>query len=160
MEIFWLNLSIEVSGVIFALQWCSETNSSFAGTSLNDFFKTGESTRNDKENVSGVQLNEFLVGVLASPLRGNGGNSTFQNLQQRLLHTLTRNIACNRGVLSLAGNLVDFIDIDNALFSPGNIKISSLEKLQQNVFNVFTDITCFSETGRIGDRERNVQPAR
>ncbi len=51
--------------------------------------------------------------MFASALRGNIGNRSFQNLQQRLLHAFAGNIASDRWVLILAPDLIHFVDVDD-----------------------------------------------
>ena len=105
-------------------------------------------------------MDKLLLRVFASTLRGNGSIGPFDNLQQRLLHAFTRNIASDRKVLCLFRNLINLIDVDNANLSTGNIKIRSRNKLQQDVLNVFAYITRFGQRGSIGNRERNLQRTR
>src|ERR1044072_9858478 len=86
-----------------------------AQTTLDHFFETDERTAADEENVGSVDREEFLVRMFATTLWRNIRDSAFENLQQRLLHALTRNVARDRRVLILATNLVDFVDLDDAL---------------------------------------------
>src|SRR5208282_5987452 len=58
-----------------------------------DLFQAHERPSTDEEDVSSVNRSEFLVGMLAPPLRRNIGDSSFQNLQQSLLHAFAGNIA-------------------------------------------------------------------
>ena len=53
---------------------------------LDDLFDTGEGPAADEQDVGRIDLDEFLVGVLAPPLRWDRGGGAFQNLEQRLLH--------------------------------------------------------------------------
>src|SRR5215213_221464 len=78
-------------------------------------FETDESATAQEENVGCVDWEKLLVRMLATALRRHVGDSAFENLQKRLLHALTGHIARDRGVLILATNLVDFIDINNPL---------------------------------------------
>ena len=80
-----------------------------------DLFKAHESAAADEQNVGRVDRREFLVRMLAAALRRNVGDGAFENLQQRLLHAFAGNIAGDRRVLVLLGDLVDLIDIDDAL---------------------------------------------
>ena len=81
--------------------------------------------------------------MLSPALRRNIGNRPFQDFQQRLLNAFTRNISCDGRVFILAGDLVDLINIDDALLSLFQVAIGVLEKLQNNVFHIFADVTRF-----------------
>src|SRR5690606_42149656 len=61
----------------------------------------------DEQDVGRVDLQEVLVGVLAPALRRHAGHGAFDELEQGLLHALTRDVARDRGVVRLARDLVD-----------------------------------------------------
>src|ERR1700694_64992 len=124
---------------------------------LDNLIQSFKGPATDKEYIGRVDLNEVLMGMLAPTLGRYVGNGTFDDLEQSLLYTLARNIACNGWIVRLARDLVDLIDIDNAPLSTGNIKIRRLYQAQQNVFDILTDIARFGECGRISDTERHVQ---
>ena len=67
----------------------------------------------DEKNIRRIDLDELLMRVLASALRRHAGNRTLDNFEQRLLHAFAGNIARDRRILALTGNLVDFVDIDD-----------------------------------------------
>src|SRR5205085_984403 len=50
--------------------------------------------------------------MLASALRRNVGDGTFEDLEQRLLHALTADVARDRGVVAFAADLVDLVVVD------------------------------------------------
>lgn len=66
--------------------------------------------------------------VLASALGRNIGDSALKQLQKRLLHAFAGNIPRDGCILTLAGDLIDLININNTLFGTLNIKIGSLQK--------------------------------
>ena len=68
----------------------------------------------DEEDVTGVDLNAVLIGVLAPSLGGDVGCCPFQHLQEGLLDSFPGDIAGNRRILALAGNFVDFVNVDNS----------------------------------------------
>src|SRR5204863_543605 len=70
-----------------------------------------------KEDIGRIDLEELLVRVLATALRRHVGNGPFQDLQQRLLDALARDVAGDRRVLVLAADLVDFVDVDDSLLA-------------------------------------------
>ena len=101
-----------------------------AGTLLDNFFQANESPSAHEQDVRGVHRSEFLVRMLASALRRHVGNGALEYFQQRLLNAFAAHIAGDRRVLVLLGNLVDFVDIDDALLRLLNISIGGLQQLQ------------------------------
>ncbi len=137
-----------------------EAERAAAGALLDDFFEADESAAAQKQNVSGVDGRKFLVGMLAAALRRHVGDGAFQNLQQRLLHAFTGNVAGDRGVFVLLGDLVDFVDIDDALLRFLHVAVGGLQQFQNNVLDVFADVARFGERGGIHDGEGHIEHAR
>src|SRR5204863_9975666 len=75
-----------------------------------DLLEARERTTADEQDVGGVDLQKFLLRMLAAALRRNRSDRAFHDLQQRLLHALARDVAGDRGVVGLAADLVDFVD--------------------------------------------------
>ena len=67
--------------------------------------------------------------MLPSALRGDRCNGTFKYLEQCLLHAFTGNITGDRRIFALSCNLVDLVNIDNALFRTFNIIVGCLNEL-------------------------------
>src|ERR1035441_1263875 len=103
-----------------------EAHALIAGAARNYLFQTHESAAADKQNIGGIHRREFLVRVLAAALRGNVGNGAFQNLQKRLLYALARNVTGDGRVLVLTADLIDLVDVDNALLALLHVAIGSL----------------------------------
>src|ERR1051326_949549 len=97
-----------------------------AQATLDHFLETDERAAADEENVGSVDREEFLVRMFATTLRRNIRNSAFEDLQQRLLHTFTGDVARDRRVLILATDLVDFVDVDDALLRALDVAVRSL----------------------------------
>ena len=98
--------------------------------------------------------------MLAPALRRNIGDRSFQNLQQRLLHALARNVARNGRILVLAPDLVDLVDINDARLAALHIPIGILQQPQNNVLDVFADVAGFGQRGRVDNGERHIQNPR
>ena len=98
--------------------------------------------------------------MLAAALRGHGGDSAFHDLQQGLLHALARHVAGDRGIVGLAGNLVDFVDIDDAALRPFDVVVGRLKQFQDDVLDILAHITGFSQGGGVGHGEGHVDDAR
>src|SRR5918995_1745529 len=86
-----------------------------AQPSFDDFLESDKRAAAEEENIGRVDREELLVRMLASTLRWNVGDGAFEDLQERLLHSLAGHVARNRRVLVLATNLVDLVDVDDAL---------------------------------------------
>src|SRR6185295_3268081 len=102
-------------------------------------------------------LEKLLVRMLASALWRNVGDRAFENLQQRLLHPLARYVTCDRGVLVLAADLVDLVDVDDALLALFDIAAGRLQQLEDDVLDILADVPGFSQRRRVDDREGNRQ---
>src|SRR5258708_5801750 len=98
--------------------------------------------------------------MLAATLGRHVGNGAFENLKQRLLDPLAADIAGDGGVFVLLGNLVDLININDALLGLLDVAVGSLQKLQNNIFHVFTYVARLGQRGGVNDRERHIEHAR
>src|SRR5580692_3082845 len=125
-----------------------------------DLLETGESAAADEQDIGGVDLEEFLLRMLAAALRRNAGDGAFHDLEQRLLHALARHVAGDRGVVGLARYLVDLVDIDDAALRSLDVIVGGLQKLQNNVLDVLADIAGFGQRRRIRHGEGHVEDAR
>ena len=97
--------------------------------------------------------------MLAPTLRRNRSNCTFHDLQKRLLNAFARHITCDRRVVRLAADFIDFVDIDDTALCAFDVVIGRLEKLENDVFDVFTDIAGFRECRCIRHGERHIDNA-
>ena len=150
---------VEVSHLGGALELGTEARRAATQAGLHDILDARESAGSDEEDAGGVDLQELLVGVLASARRRHGGDRALDDLQEGLLHALARHVACNGGVLSLAADLVDLVDVDDALLGLLNIAVGLLDEAQENVLHVLTHVTSLGQGGRVHDRERHVEEA-
>src|SRR5947209_18399026 len=73
--------------------------------------------------------------MLASALRRHRGDGAFHDLEQRLLHALARDVAGDRGVVGLATDLVDLVDIDDPALGALDIVVGGLQQLEDDVFS-------------------------
>src|SRR3546814_11542322 len=75
--------------------WSSDVCSSDLGGPAargNDLLQPGERAAAHEQDIGGVDLEELLLRVLASALRGHRGDRAFHDLEQRLLHALARHV--------------------------------------------------------------------
>src|SRR5690606_3218424 len=113
-----------------------------------------------KQNIAGINLQKLLLRMLTATLRRYRSDGAFDQLQQRLLHALTRYVAGNGRVIRLARNLVNFVDVNNATLGFFHIVIALLQQFLNDIFNVFTHITGFGQGGGVGNGKRHIQQAR
>src|SRR5260370_10726799 len=119
-----------------------------------DLLEPGEGAATYEKNIGGVDLQEFLLRVLAPTLRRHRSDSTFHDLEQRLLNALSGNIAADRDVLGPAADLVDLVDIDNAALRALDIVLGGLQQLEDDVLDVLADITGLRHIRSIPHHER------
>ena len=98
--------------------------------------------------------------VLASALRRHVALRSLEDLEQRLLHTLTRNVAGDRRVVALAADLVDLVDVDDAALGLLLVVARRLVELEDDVLHILADVARLGERRGIGDGERHRQNAR
>src|SRR5208282_3171624 len=125
-----------------------------------DLFEAGEGAAADEQDVRRVDLEEFLLRMLAAALRRHARDRALHDLEQRLLHALARHVAGNRGVVGLARYLVDFVDIDDAALRALDIVVRGLQQLQNDVLDVLADVARFGQRRRVGHGEGHVEDAR
>src|SRR6266508_42074 len=82
---------------------------------LDDFLETNESSATNEKNIRSIDREKFLMRMFSTPLRRNVCDCPFQDLQQCLLNAFTGNVAGNRRVFIFPANLVNLVDVDNAL---------------------------------------------
>ena len=131
-----------------------------AKPALNDLVQTDESAAADEKNLLGVHLDVFLVRMFATALRRHIADGAFENLQERLLHAFSGDVACDADVLRLAADLVDLVDVNDAHLGALDIVVGILKEPQNDVFDILAHIARFGHRRRIGDAERNIQNAR
>src|SRR2546428_4656355 len=70
-----------------------------------DLLEPSEGTAAYEQNIGSVNLQEFLLRMLAAPLRRYRRDGAFHELQQRLLHALARHVAGDGRIVGLAADL-------------------------------------------------------
>ena len=91
----------------------AEADALVADPALDHLVEVRERAAADEQDVRRVDREELLVRVLVAALRRDGGLGALEDLQQRLLDALTRDVARDRRVVGLAGDLVDLVDVDD-----------------------------------------------
>src|ERR1019366_3632797 len=125
-----------------------------------NFFEAGEGAAANEQNIGRIDLQKFLLRVLASALRRHRRDSAFHDFQECLLDALARHIAGDRWIVGFARDLVDLVDVDDPALRPLDIIIGGLKKLQNDIFDILADITCLGQRRGVGHREGHVENSR
>src|SRR5207245_166518 len=132
-----------------------EAEGLLARAALDLLLEADERAAADEQNVGRIDLEEFLVRMLAPALRRDVRDCAFQDLQQRLLDAFAGYVARDRGVLVLAADLVDFVDVDDPLLALLDVAAGGLKQLEDDVLDVLADVARFRERRGVDDREGN-----
>ena len=130
-----------------------------AGARLDDLLEAVERAAADEQDVLGVDLDVFLLRMLAAALRRNRRDRALEDLEQRLLHAFAGDVARDARVLRLARDLVDLVDVDDAALALGDVEVARLQQPDENVLDVLTDVARFGERRGVGDGEGNIEDA-
>ena len=128
-------------------------------TIRNNLIETNKGSTTDKEDVGGVNVDKFLLRMLAAACWRHARFSSLQNLQERLLNSLTGNISGNGEVFCLTSNFVNLVDVNNANLRALNVSVSRRDEFQKNVFNILANITGFRKRSGVSNGKRNFQKA-
>ena len=138
----------------------AEADALVADPALDDLVEVRERAAADEQHVRRVDREELLVRVLAAALRGHAGGGALEDLQQRLLDALTRDVARDRRVVGLAGDLVDLVDVDDPRLGLLDVVVGGLDQLEEDVLDVLADVAGLGQRRGVGDRERHVEDPR
>src|SRR4029077_8662508 len=138
----------------------TEPHHFLADAFLNNFIEADESAAANEKNFLGINLDIFLMWMLASTLWWNIACAALQNLQQSLLHSFAGDIASNAHVVSFPADLVDLVDVNDPDLRSFHIVIRILQESQNNVFHVFANISGFSQRRGVGDAKRYIENPR
>src|SRR5437773_6207599 len=124
---------------------------------LDDLVEPDEGAAAEEEDVRRVDLDELLVRMLPPALGRHVGDRALEDLEQGLLDAFPGDVPGDRGILGLARDLVDFVDVDDAALRPLHVIVRRLEQAQDDVLDVLADVARLRERGGVGDRERHAQ---
>ena len=123
---------------------------------LYDLIQSLKCASADKQDIGRVDLDQFLMRMFSSALRRYRSNRSLDDLQKCLLHALAGNISCDRRILGFSRDLIDLVNINDAVLRAFNITVCRLDHFQQNILYIFADISSFRQCRRIRDRKRNI----
>ena len=144
---------------VLAVHLGPEADAALADAALDQLVQPGEGTAADEQDVRGVDLDELLVRVLAPALGRHRGRGALEDLEQGLLHAFARDVPGDGGVLALAGDLVDLVDVDDPGLGPLDVVVGRLDQLQEDVLDVLAHVPGLGQRGGVGDGERHVEHA-
>src|SRR5580692_2967415 len=127
----------------------AEADRAWPAARRNNLLEASEGAATDEQDAGGVDLQEFLLRMLAATLRRHTRHRAFHDLEQRLLHALARYVAGDRGIIGFAGYLVDLVDIDDAALRALDVVVGGLQQLEDDVLDVLADIASLGERRRI-----------
>jgi len=104
-------------------------------------------------------VDELLLRVLATALGRYARIGSLEDLEQRLLHALSRDVPRDGEVFRLAGDLVDLVDVDDAHLGASHIEVGGRKKLEQDVLHVLAHVSGLGEGGGIGDGKGHLEEA-
>ncbi len=115
------------------------------------------------------QMNRMLVvstgvnswcGCLRPPCGGTLATVPSRIFSSACCTPFARDVAGDRRVLVLAADLVDLVDVDDALLALLHIAIGRLQQLQDDVLDILAHVAGFGQGGGVHDGERHVQDLR
>ena len=143
--------------ILFADDCTGKSDFTLLRAVANNALHSVKRTAADKEDLGSVDFHHGLSRILAPALDRHGRNGAFNELEKSLLNTLARHVAGNGRVLALAGNLVNFVKIDDALLCTLNVAAGGLHKLSDNILNVFTNVARFRQGRCIRNGKRHIE---
>src|SRR3546814_18166843 len=105
-----------------------------------DLFEAAERAARDEQYVRRVDLQEFLLRMLAAALRRDARGRAFHQLEQSLLHAFARHVAGDRRVLRLSRDFINFVDIDDAALRLFDIIVRRFQPLENDIFDLLADL--------------------
>src|SRR5690606_1277277 len=135
----------------------TKTNGLGPTTAGDDLLQPGKGTTADEEDICRVDLEELLLGMFPAALGRHRGDGPLHDLQQSLLHAFTRYVAGDGGIVRLARDLVDLVDVDDAPLGSFDVVVRCLQELQDDVLDVLAHIARFSQGGRVGHGKGHIQ---
>ena len=143
--------------LLFGLDLGAEAHGFLADAGADNVVQAVEGPPADEQDVGGVHLDELLLGVFAAALGGDARHGALDDLQQGLLHPFPGDVPGDGGAVALPGDLVHFVDIDDAPGGLLHVVVRRLEEVQDDVFHVLAHVARLGEGGGVGDGEGHVQ---
>ncbi|GBC78696.1 hypothetical protein HRbin08_02192 [bacterium HR08] len=98
--------------------------------------------------------------MLAPAKRRQRRHRPLDDLQQRLLHPLARDVARDRGALALARDLINLVNVDDAALGRLEVSVRRHDQPREDVLHILADIAGLGQRRRIRDGERDLEELR
>ncbi len=95
-----------------------------------------ERAATDKQYIPSVHVYVVLVGMFAASLGWNVHHRAFQKLQQPLLHAFAAHVARDGRIVTLACDLVDFVNEDNSPLSRIQVIVGHLQQTAEDALHI------------------------
>src|SRR5439155_2471415 len=154
------HLAEQLAQVVLAVFGVRAEADGFAADAAgDDVVQPDEGAAADEQNITGIDLDVLLLGVLAAALRRDVADRPFEHLQEGLLYAFARHVAGDRNVLTGLGDLIDLVDVDDAALGRLDVEVSGVQQFQQQVLHVLADVAGLGQRGGVADGEGHVQDA-
>ena len=111
----------------------------------------------DEQDVRRVDLDRLAAHAVLVGAHAHDDLLALEDLQEALLHAFARDVAI---VPRALGELVDLVEIDDALLRALDVVAGGAEQLGDHRLDVFADVARLGERRRVGHRERNIEQTR
>ena len=126
-------------------------------------FHVGERAGADKEDVRDIDLDIVVLVPVRGDVERNENLFAFENLEQRLLHAFSADVArSGAGACAAAAtcDLVDLVDKDDPVFGRVDVLIRRIEQTSDRHLDILAVVARLGERGGVVVRERHVENAR
>src|SRR5207249_10650400 len=120
--------------------WTAKTHHFLADTFLHDFVEADKCAAANEQNFFGINLDVFLVRMLAPALWRNVAGAPLKNFQQRLLHAFAANITNDQNVVGFTADFIDLVNVNDSNLGMFHVLIQILHKTPHIIFDVYTYI--------------------
>ena len=112
-----------------------EAHRLLAESTLDDLLESRKGAAADEQDVRSIDVDELLVRVLAATLGRHTRHGALEDLEQRLLDPFARDVTGDGGVLGLARDLVDLVDVDDAALGALDVEVGRRRAALRRMFS-------------------------
>lgn len=160
-EVFGLDLAEDVIfGVEAGVFACNiKADTTFTEAAFDDGIESNKGATADEEDVGCVDTNVLLMRMFATTFWWDVAHCALKNFKEGLLDAFTGDVAGDGDIARGLVNFVNFVYVDDTPFRARDIIVCVLEKLEDDVFDVFTDVTGFGEGGGVSNGKGDIKKA-
>jgi hypothetical protein len=157
---FDLTQNLTQSPVLFGLDGRAKSDFALARPTRNHLVEPHEGPTAYEQDVGRVHLHVFLLRVFLGSAWSYADFGAFQDLEKPLLNPFPRDISGCRWILALSRNLIDLIDVNDALLGPFHIVIGSGQEVLHNRLHILAHVARFGQGGGVSHGKRDLQEPR